>query len=483
SLAFVAPETFTPSLISQFSKDLDATQLHGIGPTEAAIARAPEGIVFVDVLGTRPNGFVENKNRKDNDILKWEDEIRAQLAQKKGSQPKKLTADQQSKVNAQLLQESLVRQNVKTISCKLRRGARFIQSLAEGPPTDARLWMSSAISSLTGALSAGGAMIVDDEIVNAYLSCATKVSDRLGALRPFVGIATLRSLRSANIPEQLAAEPLGELGTRVLYRIRFAAEQRPFDTASFAYILPLIFSVLDQSGIGEVSNEDADAQVLLSLEFLSFQMSTCNDTHLPREEILLYLISSMQKFPQHHRVIRDCLMEFCRAASENMTVAETKIVLTATTVAEALVRTAALQAIEAELDLTESEPSVHVWIACQDEEDENAEMALAIWQDSAFTLQSSLVHEIVPFLYRQARATRVSAAKALAQALLVAASETDSVVNQLKASYKEESQPLKPKANMYGIVQKGDLVDQWERRSGLALALNELATVLPESAI
>ena len=477
ALAFVAPETFTPLLMDQIGDDLNSSQLVEIGPTEAAIARAPEGEVFVDVLGQKPNGIVENKNIKDYNILKWEEEIRSQLAQKKGAQPKKLTADQQSKVESQLKHETAMRLKVKAISCKLRRGARFVQSLAEGPPTDAGLWMSSAMDSLIDALKAGAALIVDDELVDAYLSCSMKVSERLGTLRPFIGVATLRSLQQ-NVPERLTAEALSDLGTRILYRIRFAAEQRPFETASFAYILPLIFSVLDQSGIGDVSSDDADAQVLLALEFLSFQMSSCDDNRLPRTSILRYLITSMQKFPQHHRIIRDCLTDFCRASSESLCPDESDIVLAATTVAQTAVRTAALQAIESELDLTDAEPSVHVWISCQDEEDENAETALAIWEESGFSLHPGLIHDIVPFLYEPARSTRLAAAKALAQALLVMSSETEKIVDELKATYRKESQPLKPKPNKYGIIQKGDLLDQWERRSGISIAFSELSTVL-----
>ena len=483
SSAFVAPDTFTPTLVAQFGRDLSSDQLADIGPTEAAIARAADGEVFVDVLSQKANGVVENKNTKDYGILKWEDEIRAQLAQKKGTQPKKLTADQQSKVDAQLRHETAVRERVKEISCNMRRGAQFIQSLAEGPPTDARLWMSSAIESLVDALKAGAAMIVDDEIFNAYLSCSAKVSDRLGTLRPFIGIATLRSLQHTDIPGHLAEEPLSELGTRILYRIRFAAEQRPFDTASLAYILPLIFSVLDHSGIGEVSVEDADAQVLLALEFLSFQMSSCEDQNLPRAHILRYLISSMQRFPQHHRIIRDSVTEFCRATSSTMSSEESKIILTATTVPQVAVRTAALQAIEAELELVDTEPSVNVWIACQDEEDENAETALAIWEETGFSLQPKLVHEIVPFLYDPARATRLAAAKALAQSLVAISDETGNILDELKTSYREESQPLKPRPNKFGIVQRGDVVDRWERRSGLALAFRELSSVLSKEAI
>ncbi|EXJ63580.1 uncharacterized protein A1O5_11341 [Cladophialophora psammophila CBS 110553] len=483
TLAFVAPDIFTPALIRQFRKDLDPVQLEAVGPTEALIARAPEGTIVVDVLGQQTNGILENKNQKDYDVLKWEEEIRAQLAKKKGAPQKKLTADQQAKVDAQLKQESATRARVRSISSNIRRGAKFIESLARGPPTDAGLWMSPAITALLGSLEAGASLIVEDEIVSAYLACSDKISERLGNMRLFVGVATLRSLRNANVPEHLCVEPLAELGTRVLYRLRFAAEHRPFDTASTAYALPLIFSVLENGKIGDVTGDDADAQALLALEFLSFQMGSGADEHLPRADILRHLISAMQTYNQHYRIIRDCLFDFSRSMSDNVTSEERDILLSAVTLPESAVRSAVLQAIHSEIDLSEIDYSVHIWIACQDEEDENAETALAIWEEFEFTVTEELVDSIPPFLFSEAQSTRTAAAKALAQALIQIPSKTESVLESLEEYYRTEAQPLVPKRNKFGIVQKGELVDQWEKRSGLALAFKELSSVLSGNAL
>lgn len=63
--------------------------------------------------------------------------------------------------------------------------------------------------------------------------------------------------------------------TRILYRLRFASEQRPLDEVSIAYVLPLIFMVLDKNGIEEEKGEEEGEQVLLALEFLSFHSSSC----------------------------------------------------------------------------------------------------------------------------------------------------------------------------------------------------------------
>lgn len=207
-LAFVAPEVMIPTIIEQIRTDLNAEQLNTLGPTEAAIARTPEGIAFVDVLASKGQTQRPDKSAKDYDVLKWEEDLRAQLAQKKGQQ-KKLTAEQQAKVNAQLTKEANIRENVHSAEVRLRRGIGFIQSLAMGPPTQAELWMDPAVHCLLGIISAGAALLVGDSAAAAYLACAERISPRLGTVRHFIGVATLRVLGASSLSLEMEQEPLG----------------------------------------------------------------------------------------------------------------------------------------------------------------------------------------------------------------------------------------------------------------------------------
>ncbi len=72
--------------------------------------------------------------------------------------------------------------------------------------------------------------------------------------------------------------PLPDQVSRVLYRLRLAAEQRPFEVVSVLYVLPLLLAILRQGGIGQSKGEDADVQVILSLEFLALHVETCELT-------------------------------------------------------------------------------------------------------------------------------------------------------------------------------------------------------------
>lgn len=207
-LAFVCPEVFTDLLINQVQSDLDPNQLEHVGPLETAIYKTPEGTAFVDVLAQTEQKQAPNKNSKEYTILKWEEELRAQLAEKKGKQ-RKLTSDEQSKVNAQLAKEASIRHDVAKVDTKLRRGIGILKALAFGPPTDAEKWMGPAISSILAIITKGAGLLVGDLVIDAYLACSEQVTHRLGTLRKSIGIATLRSMATLELPREFEEEPLG----------------------------------------------------------------------------------------------------------------------------------------------------------------------------------------------------------------------------------------------------------------------------------
>lgn len=208
-LAFVAPDVMVPHLVAQIRDDLDPARISKFTPTDVAISRTPEGIMCVDVLNTKGRQPALDKSTKDYDTLKWEEELRAQLAEKKGQKPKKLTADEQAKVNAQLAKEAKIRQEVLREVKRIERGAGIIKGLATGPVTEADGWINPAVGSLFSLAQANAGLFVGDVVSKAYVTCSEKLSSRLGVLRPFVGIATLRSIGNTYLPPEMEIEALG----------------------------------------------------------------------------------------------------------------------------------------------------------------------------------------------------------------------------------------------------------------------------------
>ncbi|KAF5555633.1 translation activator GCN1 [Fusarium phyllophilum] len=472
-LAFVAPETIIPRLLETLSRDLNAEQLHDIGPVEAAIFRTPEGTVFVDVLAKKSQQVLD-KNKKDYDILKWEEELRSQLEKKKGQQ-KKLTPEENGKVNAQLKKESLIRQSITEIEVRLLRGIGIIRSLATGPPTDAAQWLGTAVSLLIGIMDAGATMITGDAAPLAYITCAEKVTERLGSMRPFVGVAALR-LRGMSLAENYQEEAVEDLVTRVLYRLRFAGEQRPFDSVSLIYALPLVLELLRKGGVGE-SPDDADAQLVLAIEFLSYHTDVCSDEAVPRAELLSVLITSMQAYAQHYKLLRDCFADMCRCIAPNMDRNEMVILAKGALVPETRVRSTVLQSISAEIDMSELGYSNEIWIAAHDDEEENQDLGREIWEESGFEVTPEVPLKMLPFLESKDGQLRRAAARSLAEAASLHGESLPAVLDQLKATYVELAKPRVQQLDEFGMPKKMDLSDPWEGRQGIATAFKEIAPV------
>lgn len=479
-LSFVAPNAIIPLLVERIIADLPAHQIAMYGPTEVAIARTPKNTAFVDVLSTKGQAYATDKNSRDYDIMKWEEEMRSQIAQKKG-QERKLTHDEKAKVSAQIAKEATIRKEVHSLETKLGHGVGFIHALAVGPPTEASLWLGPSIKALTGAIIAGVGRLVGNSADEAYLACSKYVASRLGSARAFIGVATLRALGSSHLPANLLEEPLGELVTRMLYRLRSVSEQRPLDSLSLIYILPLVFTVLRRNGIGRAEADEADEQVTLALETLSYHTDAFADKDLPRDELLGLLIESMQRFSQHYKLIKDCLFDASRAIGENPSDLEVEALLKGSIVPQSSVRTAVLQAVREHIDLTDSDYSEEIWLACHDDNDENVEVGHLIWQENALDIQPESASTMVKYLASPDRQLRRAAARALAEGIRQDPVVFDRVLEQLEHEYRELAKPRIPERDAYGMVKKINLSDPWENRSGISLAFTAMAPIFDTS--
>ncbi len=475
-ISFVAPNAIIPLLVNRITADLLAHPIAMCGPTEVAIARTPEGTAFVDVLSTNGEAYVIDKNSPDYDIMKWEEEMRSQISQKKG-QKRKLTIDEKAKVSAQIAKEAAIRNEVHNLETKIGHAVGLIHALAVGPPTEASLWLGPSIKALTEAIVAGAGRLVGNSADEAYLACSKYVASRLGSARAFIGVATLRALGSSHLPANLLEEPLGELVTRLLYRLRSISEQRPLDSLSLIYILPLLFTVLQRNAIGRAEADEADEQVTLALETLSYHTDSFTDEALPRNELLRILIESMQRFSQHYKLIKDCLLDASRAIGENATDSEVQALLKGSIVPQSSVRTAVLQALREHVDLTNNDFSEEIWLACHDDNDENVDLGRLIWQENALDTQPETASMMVKYLASPDRQLRRAAARAMAEGIRQHPVVFHRILDQLEHEYRELAKPRVPERDAYGMVKKSNISDPWEHRSGIASAFKAIAPI------
>lgn len=243
---------------------------------------------------------------------------------------------------------------------------------------------------------------------------------------------------------------------------------------SVAYILPLIFLILEKGGIQEAESNLGE-QVLLGLEILSCHPELFSDDRLPRLQVLKALLASMQKYTQHYKVIRDTLQDYCRCISSNIHQDELEVLLKGAIVPEISVRTAVLQAILAEIDLTDFDFSEHIWLACHDHFADNAEIADSIWEENALEVDENSANLIVPYLESKDEQLRGAAARALAHACEFSAEVFTDISHTLEAKYRDEIKPKPPKKDAYGMPMKVEVTDNWESRSGIALSFTAMA--------
>jgi len=462
----------TPRILELIQQDLSTSDVQAVGPLEAAIFRTAEGTAFVDVLAKKQN-VVPDKNTKDYNTLKWEEELRAQLAEKKGAQ-KKLTADETAKVKAQLKKEADIRGNVRRIEARLNRGFGIAKNLATGPITDAILWIGPVVKAILDVIDAGACLITGETGPLAYISCADRVTHRLGSIRPFIGVATLRAHDVSSLPDNLREEPFGDLVTRVLYRLRFAGEQRPFDAVSLVYILPLLLHILRNGGCGATA-DDRDAELVLATEILSFHTDLCAEEAIPRNEILAALIYSLQRYNQHYKLIKDCFADMVRCVAPNINSEEIIVLARGSIVPQGAVRTTVLQSISAEVDMSEANFSEEIWLACHDDLEDNVDLGREIWEESEFKISEEGPARMLPYLDSADAQLRRAAARSLAEATSLHPSTLDNTLERLRGSYVELAKPRVAKLDEFGMPRKSDLSDPWESRHGIAYAFKELA--------
>lgn len=211
------------------------------------------------------------------------------------------------------------------------------------------------------------------------------------------------------------------------------------------------------------------------MEFKYANEFAVSDTRLPRLQVLQKLLFSMRKYTQHYKLIRDTLHDFCRSTSPNIQEDELKVLLQGTIVPEISVRTAVLNAILAEIDLTDLDFSEYIWLGCHDHVDENAEIAGAIWEENALDVDENSANLIVPYLESKDVQLRGAAARSLAHACEFSPEVFAHTLQMVEAKYRDEIKPKAPETDAYGMPKKADATDYWEPRSGIALAFKAMA--------
>lgn len=199
------------------------------------------------------------------------------------------------------------------------------------------------------------------------------------------------------------------------------------------------------------------------------------DNRLPRKLLIETLISSMQRYNQHYKMIKDCIMDLARGLASNISDDELSALSRGVIVPEASVRTAVLQALDAELDMNDQPFSEEIWLACHDDVEENVDLARTIWEDNELRLDTNVADKMLPYLNSLDKPLRRAAARSIGETVMQFPAIFDDLLKTLQESYKEQAKVRAPERDEYGMPRKVDLRDPWESRDGIALAFKEMS--------
>ncbi|ODV96908.1 hypothetical protein PACTADRAFT_1492 [Pachysolen tannophilus NRRL Y-2460] len=507
TVVFILPNKVSPILKNIISDDLKTSRVENyIDETNLKIWKAKDGELVVDVLSkatSKPK--YADKNSKDYETRKWEESIRNEIANKKnlansnGSIKKKLSKEEQILVNEQLLKEYEIRSKIQENYIHLRRGIEICRSLASiNVDSGSQHWFPIAVSSLlTISQKPQTSLLLGSSVNDAFLALSNVISPRLGLNKLFLGLATLRINGVTNLQEYYLEEPLLDLISRVLYRVKFLSDQRPLDSMSLIYILPLLIRVLEigkeisiknsQKQITKaefVEEEKEEEQLYLSLEIISTHNEVFQDESIPRKAILDVLLSLMA-LASKAKIAKECFKSICQVISINPSKSDLSIIIDGCINHDAFVRNSVLEVLDTEFDLSaEMTYSNELWIACHDNNENNASIALTIWKESNFKLDETSTTQLIQYLGSKDSGLRLSVAKAISEATKLIGTVFDKTLDALLEYYRFYEKPEPPKLDEFGLVIQSSISDQkdrWEERSGVALSLKFLSPLFKDT--
>ncbi|TIA83681.1 hypothetical protein E3P98_00634 [Wallemia ichthyophaga] len=484
TLTFVAPSLIVPMAVEQIKHDLDPKSLHFIDNLSIGMWRMPEGVPFVDVLASKSTQS-QDKNRKGYAIEQWENEIRESIAAKKNT-TQKLSPKDKAAVDAQLEKEKGVRNHVQDVYEKLRIGLMSVKAISAARVDELKPFVYELVLVLLkGALLKGG-MLVEHDAVDAYLTLADCCAERLGVTKHSIAYATLRAYNIPFIPQEYLVENLGELVARILLRVKSISDNSLLDATTLGFLMPLIDKVVFETGVG-ISREDHDGleeQLTLSLGLLSTHSAVMSDVNYPRSAIIRVLLKAIGSYTKHSKDASSTLVNLGESLRDNATYDESTKLIQGTLADEIYVRSSCLQALQP-IDITDIEFPSELWLACHDDDEQNAALANHLWDDNGLDVPETFLATLIPYLDHENIYVRFSSAKALTGAVENYPAQVSSTQQALQELYYERAKPLAPEYDEYGMIipETIDRTDPWETRNAIAGSLLSLSSSFDEKEI
>lgn len=187
------------------------------------------------------------------------------------------------------------------------------------------------------------------------------------------------------------------------------------------------------------------------------------------------LIECMQRYSQHYKLLKDCLLDLSRSIGSNVTSTERASLLQGVILPEASVRATVLQAIREHIDLTDINFIEQIWVAVHDDNEENSELGQAIWQENALDVEPDDATKVLKFISSSDKQLRSAASRALAESIGADKLMFSIILTRLQEQYRDLAKPKVAERDEFGMLKKTNLADPWEARSGIAMSFKAMA--------
>ncbi|XP_052799821.1 eIF-2-alpha kinase activator GCN1-like [Mya arenaria] len=522
TLARIAPDEVLPSYVAFVERLLGNDDLVMITKDEYGAYRCHEGELYDEQLASSLNlKLAEDHNiRRENKLYSYKEqmeelELRMELARKKGKpvvEKPKLSKKQEEVLQAQLKKESAIRARLTLLNHDLCKGCDVVRALVSGNAASTGLYMRELcrvlVPLLQSPLAAGNAADV-----MAVLGASAFEDENLGNL---LSNCTIRLLKpECGFHNQWCDEQLQKQATRVVnilfaesvpehedeyYESNKDERKEMYPAPCFAFMFYLLSSVLTANGVAVGRDE---AVMGKALKLISTHAKMRNDSKdqtkkpdlFPIKELLHLLIRvigvSSMKIQQRANV---ALVEVATCVSGKPGCAhvkedEIRVILESLKSTCTTSRESALQALKClvsvlpniddnfELGLSIAQ---RVWVACYDVDENVRALAQSLREDLGLDEPyDEMCSPLVDDITHPEEIIRRAAAECLAKALTCHKENIDATIQLLLMNYEKKLEMPPPILDEFGRVVSEQMQDEWQPRTGVAMALGHLAPILP----
>ncbi|KAL3270236.1 hypothetical protein HHI36_009292 [Cryptolaemus montrouzieri] len=532
----INPEIILPPLIATVIKQLEDVRISQITKDDYFTFLTPEGELFDKSVLPGDDAHIEINMKRESKAYSYKEQLeelqlRRELEEKKRKEgkikPPKFTQKQLEAINNQKSKEQAIRTRLSELNSIIMNSVSMVKAAAMGNPAEVSLHLKTLLPVLIKDLQSPLAAPYLSKLFTDLRNIVFPSNDTLGELIAFI---TLRLLKpQCDLDANWEEENIDKAMMRTISLIQEKSikkkngDSKPalFSAPTFCYTFPFLkcsflsdyakkHEEVMQIGLQIISEHSKLRSGSLennhfseitvpkdsSLGNLSKNRQTSKDIfhpkYLPTDQmfqLLIHIIRTTSGRVQSQA--EACLLDVARCLSgregcSEASMVEIDVLLDSLQEPQSVVRDSALRALTIIVDCLPTfekdyeyalKLNKRIWIAKFDVMKENRDLAEELWKLANMDFPTDLCHELLVDIENYVEPVQTSSAKALATLLELNRKQLQPTLDALLKLYEDRLQMIPPILDEFGReIEKA--IDTWQPRRGVALALNEMASLV-----